>query len=197
MGEIEITKEDMLFYLDMIGSIYGPSYKPKIGKLKPYYPFLKEPTSEEYKRFIQVYLHYRDCLNEREKTILDFQYRLKGEKLTLDQMGEQFGISSSRAAQIRNIAELRIAKAIREFLNGKPKKSFGSLLEGQPDEVLIEIALAICPHSRVLRTYLKQDKPMSYITRKNLKHALFRAWWLDLLDHREKAMKILNVKNEI
>ncbi|MBM4761449.1 sigma factor-like helix-turn-helix DNA-binding protein [Bacillus sp. B15-48] len=116
MGEQEISKEDVLFYLDMIGSSYGPSYKPKIGKLKPYYPLLKEQDSQQYKRFIRVYHHYRDCLKEREKTILDFQYGLKGEIPSLKEMGDHFGLSSSRASQIRNKAERRISTAIREFL---------------------------------------------------------------------------------
>ena len=196
MGEKEMTKEDVLFYLDMIDSSYGPSYEPKIGKFKPYYPLLKERDSEEYKRFIRVYHYFRDCLKEKEKTILDFQYGLKGEIPSLKEVGDYYGFSSSRASQIRNKAERRITSAIREFLYGKPKESFSSIIAAQPDEVLIEIGLAICPHSRVVRTYLKQDKPMSYQTRKNLKHALFNAWWLDLLDHREKAMKILNLKEE-
>lgn len=197
MGEKEVTKEDVLFFLDMIGSVHGPTFKPKIGKLKPYYPLLKKPTSEEYKRFIRVYLHYKDCLKEQEKVMLDFQYGLKGKFFSHKEMGEHFGFSCSRAAQIRNKAEMRIETAIREFLYGKPKESFRSIIAAQPDEVLIEIGLAICPESRVVQNYLKHEKPKSYQRRRNLEHALIRTWWLNALDHREKAMRILNVKEDL
>ncbi|KMJ56231.1 hypothetical protein AB685_23015 [Bacillus sp. LL01] len=66
MSDKTLTKEDVRFYLDMIDSIYSSS-KPKNGKLKPYYSLFKEPNSTGYKRFIHVYLAYRDCLKEREK----------------------------------------------------------------------------------------------------------------------------------
>ncbi|GGM23504.1 hypothetical protein GCM10011351_06610 [Paraliobacillus quinghaiensis] len=124
MEEKEITKEDVLFYLDMIGSIYGPSFKPKIGKLKPYYSLIKERDSEEYKRFIYVYHNYRDCLKEREKTILDFQYGLKGKIPSLKEIGAYFGISSSRTSKIRNNAERQITSEIRKFLYGKSREYF-------------------------------------------------------------------------
>ena len=196
MGEKEITKEDVLFYLDMIDSSYGPSFKPKIGKLKPYYPLLRDRDSVEYKRFIRVYLHYRDCLKEREKTILDFQYGLKGEIRSLKEMGDYFGLSSSRASQIRNKAERRITTAIREFLYGKPKESFSSIIAAQSDEVLVEIGQAIRSWDPIIQHYFDEEQPRYYKRRKKLEHALFRAWMIGALDHQEQAMKILDVKEE-
>ena len=57
MGEKEMTKEDVLFYLDMIDSSHGPSFKPKIGKLKPYYPLLKEGIQKSTKGlFVSIIL---------------------------------------------------------------------------------------------------------------------------------------------
>lgn len=198
MGEKEMTKEDVLFYLDMIDSSHGPSFKPKIGKLKPYYPLLKERDSEEYKRFIRVYHSFRDCLKEREKTILDFQYGLKGEIPTLTEIGGHFGFSSSRASQIRNKAERIITREILRFLASlkpkKPKQSFEKVIAAQPDEVLVKIGRAIRHYESVVELYYNKNYPNCYKNRQKLEQLLLQLWKENELDHRQKAIKVLNME---
>ncbi|MBU9723137.1 MULTISPECIES: sigma factor-like helix-turn-helix DNA-binding protein [Bacillaceae] len=200
MGEKEITKEDVLFYLDMIGSRYGPSYKPKIGKLKPYYPLLKERDSEDYKRFIRVYHNYRDCLKEREKTILDFQYGLKGEIPTLTEIGEHFGFSNSRASQIRNKSERIITREILRFLARikpkKPKQSFEKVIAAQSDEVLVQIGREIRSYEAVVEHYFNQKYSNNYKNRIKLEKLLIHLWRENELDHRQKAIKVLGMERE-
>lgn len=116
-NKLKIGKEDVLFYLDMINSRYGPSYKPKFGKLKGYFKLIKNQDSKEYKTFVGVYKYFRETINEREKTILDLQYGLDGNALTMIQIGEQLGICDSRVGQLRNKAEYRIADEIKRYLD--------------------------------------------------------------------------------
>ncbi|MEQ6376318.1 sigma factor-like helix-turn-helix DNA-binding protein [Bacillaceae bacterium S4-13-56] len=114
----QITKEDALFYLDMINSKYGPTYKPKRGQSKGYYPLLKEKDSKEYNRFIRVYVYFKHNLKEREQTILNLQYGINSNVLSLGEIGESIGVTSSRVSQLRNRAERRLASIIRDYVNG-------------------------------------------------------------------------------
>lgn len=194
----QITKEDSLFYLDMINSVYSPSHKPEIGQYKGYYELLKQQDSKDYITFICVYLYFREALSEREKAILDLQYRVNGNILSIKEIGECIGISSSRVSQIRNKAEHKIAKEIQVFLYGeKPrKKSFYSIIQDQPDKLLIEIGQVTRSWDAIIKYYFDQECPRYYKKRKKLEKALDRMWNLDALDHRQQAIKILNIKTD-
>lgn len=197
MVEKEITKEDVLFYLDMIDSSYGPSYKPKIGKFKPYYQLLKKRDSEDYNRFICVYQHYSNCLQEREKTILDLHYGVESKVYTLIELGEHLGISSSRVAQIRNKAERRIAREIQKFLKPKkPKELFETVIAAQSDEILVKMGREIRSYETIVELYFNQKYPDYYKNRRKLEELLIHLWRENELDHRQKAIKVLNMDRE-
>ncbi|MED3648126.1 sigma factor-like helix-turn-helix DNA-binding protein, partial [Halalkalibacterium halodurans] len=100
--------------------------------------------------FIQAYCHYRDNLNQQERTVLDFVYAIHGEILTLKEIGDRLDISDSRVAQIRNKAERSLSslmmKTIHEIDHTKPRKqSFVSIISDLPDEVLIKLLQATRP----------------------------------------------------
>jgi hypothetical protein len=57
---LEVTKEEILHFLYMKKS-------EKIGLRKKYYNILHNKESEEYKRFISVYLNHKSMLTEREQ----------------------------------------------------------------------------------------------------------------------------------
>ena len=73
----KITKNDAIFYLDMIG------YIKKKGELNPYYKILDERNLNDFKRFVGVYTVMRDFLSEREQIILNEIYGVKKERSTL------------------------------------------------------------------------------------------------------------------
>lgn len=196
----QISKEDALFYLDMIDSVLSPNFKPRIGQSKPYYPLLKKHDSEGYTTFIKVYQYFRENLEEREKTVLDLQYRINGKALTMNEIGKLFGISSSRVSQLRNKAERCIAQEIIYFIKGRKrdrnKKCFSTIIKDQPDEMLINIGQAIRKWDPIINNYFNQEQPRYYKKRKKLEEALWRTWEIKALDHREQAIKILNIQAE-
>lgn len=64
--EVSITKEDAVFFLDMIGSRKSPNHIPQFNAEKPYQKILRNRDSVDYKRFVQVYSDVRNTLSERE-----------------------------------------------------------------------------------------------------------------------------------
>lgn len=154
---------------------------------------LKERDSEDYNRFICVYHYYRDCLQEREKTILDLQYGIKGNIPSLKEIGVGLGIAGNRVSQIRNKGERRITKEILVFLYGKSKEAFSCIIAEQPDEILVRIGQAIRSWDPIILNHFDNEQPRYYKRRKKLEHALFRAWMIGALDHREQARRILNI----
>ncbi|MEH7118258.1 sigma factor-like helix-turn-helix DNA-binding protein [Neobacillus vireti] len=109
-----ITKEDVTFFLDMIGSIKRPNYN--IGDLKPYYKILDQRDSENFKRFIKIYIFSRDFLSDREKVILNEAYGVNEKRLTLKAIGEKLNIGPQRVSQIRAEAERKITLKLSKIM---------------------------------------------------------------------------------
>jgi hypothetical protein len=161
LDENQITKEGAMFYLDMINSRFCPTYKPKLGQKKQYHKLLKQPNSEEYHILINVYQRFRDQLSEREKTILDLQYKISGTCQSLNDIGKLLGISTSAIAHIRNKAEIRLSRRIWYFITDrKPiyKESFCFLIKNQPDEVLVQIGHATRSWDPIIKYYYDRDQ---------------------------------------
>jgi DNA-directed RNA polymerase specialized sigma subunit len=108
----DITINDAIFYLDMIGSSYSPNREHKIGDLKPYYKILDERNSDDFKRFVGVYTSMRDFLSEREQIILNGIYGVNKERKTLKTIGEMLNVGPERIRQIGRKAESKIARKI-------------------------------------------------------------------------------------
>ncbi|OIJ22318.1 hypothetical protein BKP45_06675 [Anaerobacillus alkalidiazotrophicus] len=199
MNGKEMTKEDVLFYLDMIGSRYGPTYQHKFGNQKPYYQLVKEKDSENYKTFIRVYQHYRDLLEEKPKMILDLLYGVESKVHRLNEIGKLLGISGRRVAQIRHKAEYTITKGILRYLASiepkkpkKPKESFKTVIAIQPDEMLVKMGRAIRSYEAVVEHYFNEKYIDYYKNRKKLERLLIHLWQENELDHRQRALEILN-----
>lgn len=111
-NEVTFTKEDSIFFMDMVGSCLSPNYVPQLPHKKPYNKILKDRNSTEYKRFIHIYKAIRHILSERERIILDEVYGVNGVKSSLRVAGEKINISPERVRQIRNKAENKLAVGI-------------------------------------------------------------------------------------
>jgi DNA-directed RNA polymerase specialized sigma subunit len=109
---VNITRDEAIYFLDMIDSYKSPNFKPMIGRRKPYYIFLKDRESKEYIRFIEIYKLLKNILSEREYLILDLIYGLNQECAPLHIIGEEFNIVTERVRQIRNKAERRLANEL-------------------------------------------------------------------------------------
>ncbi|NMD71530.1 hypothetical protein HHO41_14590 [Bacillus sp. DNRA2] len=69
--EIKLSREDAIFFMDMVASSKSPNYVPKLPKVKPYNKILKDRNSNDFNRFIRLYKAMRYVLAERELIILD------------------------------------------------------------------------------------------------------------------------------
>ncbi|TYS12979.1 hypothetical protein FZC78_22610 [Rossellomorea vietnamensis] len=189
MEENRITEEDILFFVKMVKSPYGQP--------KGYYRYLKDRNSDEYKMFILAYLYFRKSLAERDREILDLVYCLNNDLLTLNDIGKRMNISGSRVSSIRNLAERRLSIRMLNFLNGHTprKKSLYSIIRDLPDEELIKLLQATRPWETVIQDFAEVGE-LSTARRKRVIHLVYRVWDFDMLDHREKIIKLLKIERE-
>lgn len=97
----EVTKEDVLYFFHMRNS-------EKMGLMKRYYSILHTKESEEYMRFINVYLKYKYVLSEREQLVLDSVYGVKGTPLKLREVAEIIEVTPERVRQLVYKSERRL-----------------------------------------------------------------------------------------
>ncbi|TYS83523.1 sigma factor-like helix-turn-helix DNA-binding protein [Rossellomorea aquimaris] len=189
MEQNKITEESIMFFIEMVKSSYGQP--------KGYYKFIKDIDSDEYKTFTFAYVYFRKNLAEREKKILDLMYCLNTELLTLKDIGERMGITGSRVSSIRNLAERRLSVRMLNFLNGHTprKKSLYSIIRVLPDEELIKLLQATRPWETVIQHFAEVGQ-LSTARRKRVIHLVYRVWDFDMLDHREKIIKLLKIERE-
>ncbi|TWE08768.1 sigma-70-like protein [Neobacillus bataviensis] len=108
----ELTRNDVIFFMDMIDSVWSPNFKPQIFKQKPYYKILNQKNSDDYKRFLGVYKAIRHVLTERELTVLDEIYGVDKEGSQLKTIAAILNISPERVRQISKEAENKLAKKL-------------------------------------------------------------------------------------
>ncbi|MFJ7729276.1 hypothetical protein ACIQXV_24525 [Neobacillus sp. NPDC097160] len=117
MVNLSLTKDDAIFFMDMVGSVWGPNFKPKLHKSKPYIKILRHKDSAEYKRFIDVYEVMKYILTEKEIVILNEVYGIDKEKSTLQAVADSLNLSFERVRVLRNGAENKIAKALLKLFD--------------------------------------------------------------------------------
>jgi DNA-directed RNA polymerase sigma subunit (sigma70/sigma32) len=110
---LEVTKEDVLYFLYMKKS-------EKIGLMKRYYYILHNKESEEYKRFINVYLKHKYVLPAREQIVLDSVYGVKDNPLKLREVAEIIEVTPERVRQLVYKSERKLV----DFLCQKYKVNF-------------------------------------------------------------------------
>jgi DNA-directed RNA polymerase sigma subunit (sigma70/sigma32) len=104
-----INKGDAIFYLGMIDSSFG--------EVKPYYKVLDERDSDEYKRFIGVFLVISGSLSEKEQFILNELYGVNEKRKTLKAIGEMLNIGPERVRQIAKKAEFKMRSILKKRIN--------------------------------------------------------------------------------
>ncbi|WHY75697.1 sigma factor-like helix-turn-helix DNA-binding protein [Neobacillus sp. WH10] len=114
--ENKMTRDDAIFYLDMIGSSRSPNQKHKIGELKPYYKILGERNSDDFRRFIRIYTEMKHLLTDKEQFILNEIYGVNKEREKLKTIGKMLNVGPERIRQIGTKAEYKIARIISEKL---------------------------------------------------------------------------------
>jgi hypothetical protein len=62
----KLTKEDAIFFKDMVDSVWSTNFAPKLYKVKPYAKIRNNKNSNEFKRFIGLYKAMRRVLSERD-----------------------------------------------------------------------------------------------------------------------------------
>jgi len=122
-NEVKLTKDDSIFFMDMVGSRKSPNHVPKINKVKPYRKMLKDRNSTEYTRFIRIYKAMRHILSEREMIILDEIYGVNGVNCTLKTTGEKVNLSPERVRQICKKSENKLVFGILKKLKEDANKS--------------------------------------------------------------------------
>jgi DNA-directed RNA polymerase sigma subunit (sigma70/sigma32) len=110
----DLAYSDAIYYMDMVYHVKSPNFVPHFNKERPYIKMLKQKDSEEYKRFIRVYMAVRHLLLEREMSVLDVLYGITRDKATVKTVAEKMCLSSARIAQIRNSAEHKIGRLLIE-----------------------------------------------------------------------------------
>ncbi|WP_442915552.1 sigma factor-like helix-turn-helix DNA-binding protein [Mangrovibacillus sp. Mu-81] len=87
----------------------------KIGLRKRYYNILHNKESEEYKRFISVYLNHKSMLTEREQIVLDSVYGVKGKPLKLREVAEIIEVTPERVRQLIYKSERKLVDFLRQI----------------------------------------------------------------------------------
>ncbi|WP_421379591.1 hypothetical protein ACOJQI_15845 [Bacillus salacetis] len=103
---MEITKEDVIYFIYMRNSEKG-------GSSKRYYKILHNKESEEYKKFINVYLKHKHLLSVREQLVLDSVYGVNGTPLKLRELAEIIEVTPSRVNQLIYKSERKLAEHFR------------------------------------------------------------------------------------
>lgn len=109
---INITREDVIFFMDMVGSTLSPNVVPKMYRPKPYFKILMKKGSDDYNRFIGIYKVMIHVLTEREQIILNEMYGVDKESAHLKTVAELLNLSPERVRQIRNQAEYKIIRRL-------------------------------------------------------------------------------------
>ncbi|RCW62968.1 hypothetical protein [Saliterribacillus persicus] len=118
-AEINISKEDAIFYLEMIDSVKSPNFKPGLFRRKPYYILIKDRESINYKRFISVYTALRYVLSDREQFILNRVYGINHEVTPTKNIASSLQITPGRVLTIRNKANVKLAREILKLFKTK------------------------------------------------------------------------------
>jgi DNA-directed RNA polymerase specialized sigma subunit len=103
---MEITKEDVLYFIYMRNS-------EKMGSSKRYYTILQNKDSEEYKRFINVYVKNKYVLPERERIVLDSVYGVNGTPLKLREVADVIKVTPERVRQLVYKSERKLVGFLR------------------------------------------------------------------------------------
>ncbi|MFT4414554.1 sigma factor-like helix-turn-helix DNA-binding protein [Fredinandcohnia humi] len=107
-----ITKEDVLYYLEM-------RTKEKIHEKKRYYKIIKERESQEYKKFINVYQENKGVLSDKEQLILDSIYGVSSEPMKYREVGLMLNLTPERIRQLIYKGERKLTSALRKKYNIK------------------------------------------------------------------------------
>src|SRR5699024_828838 len=106
----DITRDNVIFYMDMVNSAKSPNFIPKLFKRKQYYKILDEPDSDEFHRFIKIYNKTKHILKDRERQILDDIYGVNKPRLTFKEACKPHGITQERVRQLLHKGELKIVR---------------------------------------------------------------------------------------
>ncbi|WP_099364492.1 hypothetical protein [Fredinandcohnia onubensis] len=109
METVNISKDDAIFYLDMVNSSKSPNFQGSMHRRKPYYDLFKEKESDEYRRFIFVYNTMKHVISDREQYILNEIYGVEKECSKLSLIATTLDVSPERIRAIRNYAERKIS----------------------------------------------------------------------------------------
>jgi DNA-directed RNA polymerase sigma subunit (sigma70/sigma32) len=116
----KISSQDSRFFLDMIGYLLNPisisSYNTK-----PYKKILNDKKSQDYKLFVKIYKDTCHILSDREQIILNDLYGINKEKNSLKNIALKLKLSPERVRQLRNEAEIKIAKSLINSLQDNEK----------------------------------------------------------------------------
>ncbi|MFC2947620.1 sigma factor-like helix-turn-helix DNA-binding protein [Virgibacillus sediminis] len=110
--ENNLSKDDAIFFMDMVGSVKSPNFETRMNGVKPYYKIIKERDSNKFRRFIRIYIALRHILSEREQVVLNELYGLIKEGSQLKTVGALLNITPERVRQIRNQAERKIVREV-------------------------------------------------------------------------------------
>ncbi|MFZ3580526.1 sigma factor-like helix-turn-helix DNA-binding protein [Virgibacillus sp. DJP39] len=114
----ELTRDEAIFFLDMVGSVKSPNKKTKSTRVKPYYSILNDRDSDDFKKFIDIYKSLKHILPERKQMIMDEIYGINKPGVSLKTVASSINITRERVRQICHEAEVAMAKEIVRRLGG-------------------------------------------------------------------------------
>lgn len=111
-----ITRDDVIFFADMVGFPFPSGKRTPIHSKKPYYQILNKPHLDVYQRFIKIYKEARYVLNQREQHILDDLYGIHHPRFTFHKASKHYSITPERIRQICNKSEGKIMWHLRYLI---------------------------------------------------------------------------------
>lgn len=82
--------------------------------------------------------HLLDVLDERERKIIDARFGLNGQKpKTLEEVGQEFGVTRERIRQLQNIALKKLRRALQKKEEPGPKPARGLVPKKNKDKAML------------------------------------------------------------
>lgn len=116
---MNLSKDDAIFFLDMIDSGLSPNHSPEFFKRKPISKFVKNRKSVEYQRFKHIALELIPLIeDERQLIVLKSRWGFNDKVETLDELAAQLGLKGRETVRtIQKKAERKIAIKLNVLFN--------------------------------------------------------------------------------
>ncbi|MGK5654947.1 hypothetical protein ACSNN6_29615 [Brevibacillus formosus] len=118
-----LSKEDVIFFLDAIGSTSSPNTTYRFNKRSPYMEYLKDRNSEQCRRFLRVAeVLWPLVKNDRKAVVLESRWGIYEGIISLKDLGVRLGLKINESVRyLQKKCEGELAKQLAEHFDLLPE----------------------------------------------------------------------------